>query len=892
MNDARPEDGVAVLDLRPPPGRPADPAATGRALREQLGRTRLGGYGPRRLLLLDTAEGLTAHPELYERVMAYPAQTAPRVLCVVVGDPAPAQVPGRRLRLPTVLRTAGAGVLWVSDPQCGAEEGHDHPPGDEAAVALLVELLGPPELFDEVLDAVLGCPSATAALSARVLAYDLPADARDRAWHAALARFAGDPAARPPADGADLEPAELPRTLAELLSAAPGRSADRLLRPGGPAAADRDACAGALSAADAAWSDLARPLALLTGGAAAQALPRAVEDASHALRRYREVVTRVLREGGAPGVPAAESAAVLDRLGVTPPAAARSTAPTAQSTEEELGAFTLGLLSRGLALHTVAGRLTSLSERVAPVPAAGLAARLDRRSPDESGGVGVSHPFHASSAGPGRLTGIAALVALAGVARWPGTLLALLPVLVLLVGGALAAARRPKAAVRGPIRQYAVPRAVAAAVGAAGGFLLGRALDPPLWAGALGAAVAALVCAVLCCADWVRAVDDWCEGTGLAVLREELDRVDSVLAEAMRQQWWAADERTRCADSARALAVVLRRSAAEAHDGRTASGAPAPGPAGPPDAPERGVRQEDAWTGEAWPDGDWSGDPWHEGAAGSAGPWSEERPHEEPAPPHGTWETAPGDDRPAGPGTPPWLVHTSADGGPELLPTLVADLADATVDALRRFWGVAAPAPSAHRHADTLANAVRDGFGTARRHLELCGVMAAPPFTRPGRGRGDAMALLGSGVMPVRDALAPEAADRLRSLCSPAQLPLLSRDPMAMRVIRFAPRAVRTTLGTVPAAESDDAVWMSSGRLVGALRVTALRPGAVETVRVRVRPPDDDGPGDRPGDRLGDRLGDGPGDRLGGRAEHNVGDDAADRADSGLSHGDSGGASW
>ncbi|WP_340381922.1 hypothetical protein U5640_35615 [Streptomyces sp. SS7] len=886
MNDARPEDGVAVLDLRPPPGRPADPAATDRALREQLGRARPGGHGPRRLLLLDTAEGLTAHTELYERVMAYPARTAPRVLCVVVGDPAPTPVPGRRLRVPTVLRTAGAGVLWVSDPQCGAEEGHDRPLGDEAAVTLLVELLGPPELFDEVLEAVLGCPSATAALSARVLAYDLPADARDRAWHAALARFAGDPAARPPADGADLAPAELPRPLAELLSAAPGGSADRLLRPGGPAAAERDACADALAAADAAWSDLARPVALLTGGATAQALPRALEDASHALRRYREVVARVLREGGAPGVPPAESAAVLDRLGITPPAAARSTAPSAQSTEEELGTFTLGLLSRGLALHTVAGRLTSLSERVAPVPAAGLAARLDRRPPDDpagavggiavigaagaAGAVGVDHPFHASSAGPGRLAGVAALVALAGAVRWPGTLLALLPVLVLLAGGALAAARRPKAAVRGPIRQYAVPRAVSAAVGAVGGFLLGRALDPPLWAGVVGAAVAALVCAVLCCVDWVRGVDDWCERSGLAVLREELDRVDSVLAEAMRQQWWAADERTRCADSARALAVVLRRSAADAHDGRTAPGARVPGLAGPPDAPETAVRHDDGWTGEAWPDDDWSEGPWHEDTAGAgdADPWPADGPREEPVSdsPHGTWEPAPGDDRPAVPGTPPWLVHTSADGGPELLPTLVADLADATVDALRRFWGVAAPAPAGHRHADTLTHAVRDGFGTARRHLELCGVMAAPPFTRPGRGRGDAMALLGSGIMPVREALAPEAADRLRSLCSPAQLPLLSRDPAAMRVIRFAPRAVRTALGTAPVAESDDAVWMSSGRLVGAIRVTALRPGAVETVRVRVRPPDE--------------------------AVDDAVDDVGDRADSGLSHGDSGGASW
>lgn len=351
MNDVTPDDGVLVLDLRPPPGHLADPAATQRTVQEQLGRARLGGYGPLRLLILDTAVGLTAHTAAYERVMGYPAQSAPQVLCVAVGDVPSAETPpgapageltgapraGRRLRLPTVLRTAGAAVLWVSDPQCGAQDPDPRPephpdlhpglhpdrPADrvpagrrsaagEAAVALLVELLRPPELFDEVLEKALRCPSATVALSAHVLAYDLPAEARDRAWRAALARFAGDPAAQLTADAAAPVPEDLPRALAELLPGGSVRSPERLLRPGGPVAAERDACARALDAADTAWSDLARPLALLTGKDAAQALPLSVEDASRGLWRYREVVARVLRESGAPGVPPAESAALLD----------------------------------------------------------------------------------------------------------------------------------------------------------------------------------------------------------------------------------------------------------------------------------------------------------------------------------------------------------------------------------------------------------------------------------------------------------------------------------------------------------------------------------------------------------------------------------------------------
>ncbi|MGW0944647.1 hypothetical protein ACWD4O_19165 [Streptomyces sp. NPDC002623] len=884
MTDLRPgdadADGVRVLDLRPPPGRPADPDAAERTVQEQLARAGLGGPGPLRLLILDTAVGLTAHTAAYERVIGHPAPSAPQVLCVAVGDVPPAAAEpggatdppgaGRRLRLPTVLGTAGAAVLWVSDPSCGAQEPDRRSVGRrtaerEAAVALLVELLRPPELFDEVLDKALRCPSATAALSAHVLAYDLPAEARDRAWHAALARFAGDPAAQATAVEAAPAPEDLPRALAELLPDGAAAPAERMLRPDGPVAAERDACVRAMDAADTAWSDLARPLALLTGKAAAQALPRAVEDASRGLRRYRDVVARVLRESGAPGIPPAESAALLDRLGVTPPAGARSTARPERAAEEELGAFAVGLLSRGLALHTVAGRLTSLSEQVATVPAAGLAARLDRRCPTElPGRVSVSHPFGFASAGPGRLAGLAALIALAGLGRWPGILLAVAPVLVLLAGGALAAGRRPAPAVRGPIRHAAGPRTLAVALGATGGFLLGRLLEPPLWIGGIGAAVAASACLLMVCSDWVRAVDEWCEGTGLAVLHQGLHGVDAVLADAMRRQWWAADERTRCADSARALAVVLRRSAAEAHGSRTAHPPTVPGRSAadaypPQDGPARAARTGDGWPADTWSDEDWSEDPWSERPA-DQGPWDDVPRRKHPAfdkpPPSYEPPEADADGRPASPDAPRWLVHTAADGGPELLTTLVADLADATVDALRRFWGAAGPASTAHRPADTLAQAVRDGFGTARRHLERCGVMAVPPFARHGRRRGDAMALLGSGLRPLRDALTPEAADRLRSLCSTAQLPLLSRDPAAMHLIRFAPRAVRTALGTAPAPAPDDAVWMSSGRFVGAIRLTALRPGAVETVRIRVRAADDD------------------------------------KADSRMSHGDSGGPSW
>lgn len=918
MNDATPDDGVLVLDLRPPPGRTADPAAGRRSVREQLGRARLGGSGPLRLLILDTAGDLAAHTGAYEQVMGHPSRSTPQVLCVAVGDAPPAEPPpgdtatgpdrtgepdgfggpdattgppgragaagaGRRLRLPTVLCTAGAAVLWVSDPQGAAQEPDGRPAGErstasEAAVALLVELLRPPELFDEVLEKARRCASATAALSARVLASDLPAEARDRAWRAALARFAGDPAAPAGTVEAGSASSDLPRALAELLPGAAVLSVGPLLRPDGPVAAERDACARAIDAADAAWSDLARPRALLTGKDAAQALPRNVEDASRGLRRYREVVARVLRESGAPGVQPAEAAALLDRLGITPPTAPRAAArhDGAGAAEGELGAFAIGLLSKGLALHTVAGRLTSLSEQVATVPAAGLAADLDRRCPpDLPGRAGVSHAFDFASAGPGRLAGLAALTALAGLGPWPGTVLALAPVLALLAGGALAADRRPHPAVRGPIRQAAAPRTAAVALGAAGGFLLGRLLDPPAWAGVIGALVAVSACLLMVCADWVHAVDEWCESTCLAVLRQGLDGVDSVLAEAMRRQWWAADERTRCADSARALAVVLRRSAAEALDPRTANGQAAPAPGrhgpdafGPRDDPGHAEQTGDGWAADTWSHEDWPEDPWSAGLAtdgrGDGQHRTERRDDRTPpvsavsaafsSSPSGAREADADDERSAFPDVPLWLVHTAAEGGPELLPTLVADLADATVDALRRFWGAAAPAATDHRPADTLTEAVHDGFGAARRHLERCGVIAVPPFAHDDRRRGDAMTLLGSGLRPLQDALTPEAVERLRPLCSAAQLPLLSRDPAATHVIRFAPRAVRTAVGTAPVPE--DAVWLSSGRFVGAIGLTALRPGAVETVRIRARAADDD------------------------------------KAGSSVSHGDSGGFSW
>src|SRR5690606_33676374 len=123
-------------------------------------------------------------------------------------------------------------------------------------------------------------------------------------------------------------------------------------------------------------------------------------------------------------------------------------------------------------------------------------------------------------------------------------------------------------------------------------------------------------------------------------------------------------------------------------------------------------------------------------------------------------------------------------------------------------------------------------------HLWRYGVLAPPPYPADHRARTTAAGLLRTDSLRVAE-LVGRAADRgaVVQRASPEQGALLSRDPQAARWIRFAPATLQ---GEVEAAwrksgspPVEDALWTSSGRYAGLIRLTPLRMGVVDTVLPR-----------------------------------------------------------
>ncbi|MFC9281773.1 hypothetical protein [Streptomyces collinus] len=915
---------VVVLDFRGGRDVPADGADLRRRVGALLPDSGRSDSGDLRFLVVDEPDGLTAHAEAYELVAAAPTLGGVSLLCLVVGDlerrpsanpPPPdashAQAPdrtasypdghpaeggaGRRLRLASVLQSSGTGVLWAPDPWAGHDPGTADPAGEtEAALAALADLLRVREIFDKVLSELRDAPVSVATLSLRVLEHDLTPDARDSAWTGALARFAGGevPVTGPPAAQ------DLPSGLAELLGPGPERPVTALLRPGGPAEAARAVCARAVDDLAATRSELGSARALLAGRQVADSVPSAMARAVDSLRRYRDVAAGVLRDSGSPGVPHGDALARLADGGVALPEEMWERRSRGGESDEGLRRCTARWLTSGLPLRAVAARLTALAERVAPTPSAARLRDLERACPQESlGRMSAAVPLYFARARTKHLVPTALAAFVCALAPWPGTLLALLPAAVFLLGGALAGAVRPNRAAGGRVHRADAARAVALAAGGGAGFGLALLVSVPREL-VLGGVLTGVLGAVLCVgAWWRRGVADWWEATGTSELGPCLARVDAVLADALRRQWWAAEERTRCADGARTLAAVLRGAAVEADAGHPVEGPPFRSggePAGPDGWSDPGWDEESwpddrpetpgAWQGPAQPDATrgyatqgYGAEP-YAAAPGGSPPYAPEthasqpdgpRPyasHPDPARPYPqdsnpsepdpSWPDADWpDDPPAGgwaepaaaPGgrprrvprvAPPWLHRGAGEGGPDLVPTLVADLADATVAALRGHTGAGGAGPVGGAPT-TLEAAVSRALAAAGLGLRDNGVVPAPPYARQDRVRGDASALLGIGAQRVREVLNTGSEQgRPLLLCPPAQLSLLSRDPAEARAIAFAPQAVRPVVevragGLGPDAVPAAMVWTASGRFAGTLRLVPLRAGVVENVRVR-----------------------------------------------------------
>ncbi|MFE4944447.1 hypothetical protein [Streptomyces sp. NPDC056641] len=811
-------------------------------------------------LVVDTPAGLTDHQRQYELITAYRAVGEVRILVLLVGS-APGSYageneafqPDRRLLRPALLRGSGIGLLWAGDLRSARTALEQPAPDDPDALAVLVDLLSVPDVFLRVLDDLGSLPDAVAAPGVRLLEQDLPPEVRDRAWRDALTRFAGEDglaggdgfaghgglAGGGFPDGGGRVPdlavttwstVDLPEPLRGLVTGRGGP--DQRHRVAGGVADDAyRACADALADAEDAQAGL-RSLPGLLSGARREAFEADLDQARRALDGYQDLVGTALRGGGSGATSsAAEAAARLAALGLR--------VPSAEGVGERIGEglreFAGKLLGQGLALRAVAQRFTGLAGRVEPVPGSALLPRLAGHSADavaprlSTGGVAVPGPVVAP---------VAAVAGLLG-ALWQGPLAALAVVvpLVFIAVAVLGAARLRGAGRPG---HWAVGPRAAAVGGAVAGVVVAYAAEPPLWLSTAGLLVGLGVAVETTRRLWGEAADFWAAGHGTAVLRRALEGLDGLLAEAVREHW-AAEERLYCADAARSVAGMLRATAAAAD----AEAVPEPDRPSVPDTGGAEPAAEDDWltsasgletdafgtagdedtdwaSAYAWEDGpSWDEPAKTESAARSAAPWG---------------------DRTAG--VPRWLDRESGEGGPELVATLAGDLTDAALVAMAPYWGAVERGQAGTLAVGRTEARVRELLSTARHHLQRNGVLAPPPFAAAHRTRTTSANLLGTDPHRVAELVGAEADRRIVvQLSSPEQGALLSRDPAAAVWIRFAPEAVRGEVEnawrTSGSGQPEEALWTSSGRYAGLIRLTPLRMGVVDTVRSRQSPESD-----------------------------------------------------
>lgn len=195
------------------------------------------------------------------------------------------------------------------------------------------------------------------------------------------------------------------------------------------------------------------------------------------------------------------------------------------------------------------------------------------------------------------------------------------------------------------------------------------------------------------------------------------------------------------------------------------------------------------------------------------------------------WESGEGDHAPR------WLDREIGEGGPDLVATLAGDLRNTAMAAMAPYWGAVERGQAGALALARTEQRVRELLSAARHHLWHYGVLAPPPYPADHRARTTAAGLLGTDSLRVAELVGREA-DRgaVVQLSSPEQGALLSRDPGAALWIRFAPGTLQ---GEIEAAwrksgsPVEEALWTSSGRYAGLIRLTPLRMGVVDTVLPR-----------------------------------------------------------
>ncbi|MEI7034407.1 hypothetical protein [Streptomyces pratensis] len=847
MTYAEETTAVVHLDLRAGAAALSTAQAVRERVAEQVGRAGLPEPDYPLFLVTDAPAGLTDHQHQYELLSGYRAVGETRILVLLVGSSPgsyageeEACLPDRRLVRPATLRASTTGLVWAGDLRSARTALDRAAPDDPGALAVLVDLLSVPDVFVRVLEEVRKLPDTVAAPGVRLLEQDLPAEVRDRAWRDALTRFAGEdtaaggPAAAPPA-------AQLPEPLRALVTGREGRAHGHR-QPGGRADLAHRACADALDRADADLAAL-RAFPGLLSPARREVLEADLQQARDTLDGFRALVERALQGGGGAAAPTAEATARLDALGLRVPPPEGVGERVGEGLRDLAGA----LLGEGLALRSVAQQFTALAGRVEPVPGSALLHRLADHSEDAVTRGAATEYAAPPRTPPATLFMAGAAGLLGGLWPWPFLPAALLAPL-LFVGLAVLGGRRLRTG-RRAARWTAGPRPAAAA-GAMAGAVAGYAAAPPLWLGATGLLVGLGLTAEAVRRLWRDAADSWAAGRGTTALRAALDGLDALLAELVREHW-AAEERLYCADAARSVAGMLRATAA------AADAQAAPEPAAPAGL-DSGDPYDDDWlsapsvletpAGDAGDggadDADWaSAYAWENVSAEDQdrGRGDDGRP--------GRYDAPDGAPRPAGPEAalweedggdraPRWLDREIGEGGPELVVTLAGDLRKTAMAAMAPYWGAVERGQAGALAVRRTEERVRALLSAARHHLWHNGVLAPPPYAAGHRSRTTAAGLLGTDSQRVAELVGREA-DRqaVVQLSSPEQGALLSRDPLAARWIRFAPRTLRVEVeaawrksGSPP---PEEALWTSSGKYAGLIRLTPLRMGVVDTVLPR-----------------------------------------------------------
>ncbi|GAB2928270.1 hypothetical protein [Streptomyces sundarbansensis] len=865
------DDSTAVvrLDLRSGAAALATAQAVRDRVAEQLGRAGLPEPDYPLFLVTDTPAGLTDHQLQYELLSGYRAVGETRILVLLVGSSPgsyaggdEAYLPDRRLVRPTTLRASSTGLVWAGDLR-SARTALDRPePDDPASLAVLVDLLSVPDVFVRVLEGLRKLPDSVAAPGVRLLEQDLPAEVRDRAWRDALTRFAGEETGS--GDLVDITPdARLPEPLRALVAGRDARGQGHR-RPDGRVNLAHRACAESLDRAD---EDLLalRAFPGLLHPARREALESDLRQAREDLDAFRTLVEQALQGGGGAAAPTAEATARLDALGLRVPSADSAGERVGEGLRELAGT----LLGDGLALRSVAQHFTALAGRVEPVPGTALLHRLADHS-EESVNRGSATEYAAPPRTPGAvllMAGAAGL--LGGLWQWPAVLAALVVPVVFVVVAVLGAGRLRSG--RRTARWPAGPW-VTAVAGAVAGAAVAYAADPPLWLGGTGLLVGLGLTAEAVRRLWRDAADAWAAGRGTTALRTALDGLDALLAELVSEHW-AAEERLYCADAARSVAGMLRATA-QAADAQAAPETVAPAATGGADpyadddwlsapsaletldsgAADGGADDGDwaaayAWDNSPLQNGERAGDRTGDRAGGGCddpyGDGDRHRDGEGPgsygAPAPAAYPAGP-DDAPWADGgsdrAPRWLDREVGEGGPDLVATLAGDLRNTAMAAMDPYWGAVERGQAGALAVSRTEQRVRELLSAARHHLWRYGVLAPPPYPADHRARTTAAGLLGTDSLRVAELMGREA-DRgaVVQLSSPEQGALLSRDPEAALWIRFAPATLQGEVeaawrksGTPPV---EDALWTSTGRYAGLIRLTPLRMGVVDTVLPR-----------------------------------------------------------